>query len=250
MEVTGSGEPVTVFAHGVTGSTGETAPFAAKAPGTRVLLDLRGHGRSASPAPEAGYDHHAMRRDVAFVAGRFGATRALGVSMGGGAIMTLLAEEPDRFERLVFALPASIDAPNPSAGPLLEDLARSLETRSREDILASMESDPAQMERVARRPWLRDYVRDRVASMNATGMPRALRAFVHGAPPVDDASVLARVRAPALILAHEGDSLHDAAVARRLASLLPNAQLRVWNEPMAMFDDLGALARLVAEFLA
>ena len=61
VETEGSGQPVTVFAHGVTSSVAELQPLAARAPGTRVLFDFRGHGRSESPPEAAGYDH----RDLA-----------------------------------------------------------------------------------------------------------------------------------------------------------------------------------------
>jgi pimeloyl-ACP methyl ester carboxylesterase len=86
--------------------------------------------------------------------------------------------------------------------------------------------------------------------MNRTGVPRALRAYVSGSYPVGDAEALRRVRAPALILAHENDPIHDADVARRLAGLLPNATLRVWPEPLSMYDDVDAFATEIGDFLS
>src|SRR5437763_14276987 len=81
VEVVGSGDPVTVFAHGVTSSIAELEPLAARAPGTRVLFDFRGHGRSESPPEEAGYDHAAMPRDLKHVADPYDATQRCGISM-------------------------------------------------------------------------------------------------------------------------------------------------------------------------
>lgn len=251
IAISGTGDPVTIFVHGITGSTDELEPLATATAGTRVLLDLRGHGGSESPPDDAGcagYDHPAMRRDLEAAANHVGATRAVGLSLGAGALLNLLAEQPDRFERIVLVTPASLDGPNLAAAGLFDEMARRLETGSLEDVLAwSLEGSAAL---VARRPEWGEFIRRRVLRMNATGVPRALRAYAHGRPPVDDASSLCDIPAPALVLANEGDPIHDAVVARRIASLLPNARLKEWPEPLAMFDDPGALATLIAEFIA
>jgi pimeloyl-ACP methyl ester carboxylesterase len=250
VEVIGEAEPVSIIAHGITSSSREIAYFAAHTPGTRVLFDFRGHGASDSPPEDAGYDYPAMRRDLELVADRYGATRALGVSMGAGAMLNLLADRPDRFQRLVFFIPARIDAPNPVTAERYPALAQLLESypleEAAERALAAPESQPL----FEARPAWRELMRMRILNMNATGIPRALRAFVDGRPPVADASVLRRVTAPALILGHENDPIHPAAVARRLAELLPNAELRMWPEPLAMLDDPHGFAKLVGTFLA
>lgn len=250
VQVLGEGEPVTVFAHGLTGSIEEAEPLAARAAGTRILFDLRGHGRSGRPPAEAGYDHAAMRRDLEAVAGAYGATRAVGISVGAGAIMNLLADEPDRFERVVLFIPATIDAPNPTADALFPLEASWLETMTLEEVAARILADNEGGDLLTRRPYWRDLIRERVLRMNGDGVPRALRAFVEGEPPVKDATRLAAVTAPVLLLAHEGDPLHDAAIARRLADTFPNALLHVWAETLAMYDDLDAFAELIADFLA
>ena len=250
VETKGSGEPVTVFAHGVTSSIAELVPLAARAPGTRVLFDFRGHGQSDSPPEEVGYDHKAMRRDLEHVADRFKATHAFGISMGAGAIMSLLEDQPDRFERLVFFIPASIDAPNDGSPKTFPALAHMLETYSLEEVVARTVDAPAQAPLFARRPYWRKLWSERIMRMNQTGVPRALRAYVSGSYPVGDAEALRRVRAPALILAHENDPIHSADIARRLADLLPNATLRVWPEPLSMYDDIAAFQAEIGAFLA
>jgi pimeloyl-ACP methyl ester carboxylesterase len=250
VETTGSGEPVTVFAHGVTSSIAELEPLALRAPGTRVLFDFRGHGHSESPPEAAGYDHQAMRRDLEHVADRFEASQAFGISMGAGTILSLLEDQPDRFERLVFFIPASIDAPNDGSPTVFPALANLLETYSLEEVVARTIDAPAQAPLFARRPYWRELWRARMMRMNPTGIPRALRAYVSGSYPVGDAEALRRVRAPALILAHENDPIHSADVARRLADLLPNATLHIWPEPLSMYDDLGAFQEEISEFLA
>jgi pimeloyl-ACP methyl ester carboxylesterase len=59
------------------------------------------------------------------VADHVGATQALGVSMGAGALCTLLATTPLRFERLVFVMPAVLDRPrtDDAMDRLLEEAA-------------------------------------------------------------------------------------------------------------------------------
>lgn len=248
VEARGNGPPVSVFAHGITSSSAEVAPFARRTPGTRVLFDFRGHGRSESPAPEAGYDHAAMARDLSFVAERAGARRAFGVSMGAGALLRLAAERPDRFERIGLLLPSLIDEPA-AARPQFPALADLLESKPLEEVAEAELASPVHAPLLARRPWWRRLIRQRILRMNATGVPRALRAYAAGDPPLADADALRAVRAPVLVLAHEGDPVHPAAVARRLGELLPNATVRVWEEPLAMLDDVEAFARLVGGFL-
>ncbi|MBI4728660.1 MAG: alpha/beta hydrolase [Acidobacteria bacterium] len=245
----GEGEPVTVFAHGVTSSADEVAPMAARAPGTRVLFDFRGHGRSDSPPERAGYGHDAMRRDLETVADRFGATRAFGVSMGAGAIMNLLADHPDRFERVAFFIPASIDSSARQAADSFIAFAERLETGDLDAVAEMLLAAPEFAPLFERRPRWRALVRRRVMRMNATGVSRALRAFAAGPAPVADSEALRRVAAPALVLGHEGDPIHPAAVARRLGELLPGAEVRIWPEPLSMLDRPAEFAALVGRFL-
>ena len=250
IEVMGDGDPVTVFAHGITSSSREISPFTWRTRGTRVLFDFRGHGRSDSPPEVAGYDYPSMRRDLEFVADRFAATRALGVSMGAGALLNLLADQPERFERLLFFIPARIDEPNPASKERYPVLAHLLETYPLEEVADRVIEAPESQPLFAARPAWRELMRARILGMNATGVPRALRAFVDGRPPVSDAALLRRVEAPALVLAHENDPIHPAAVARRLGELLPNAEVRIWAEQLAMLDDFGAFADTVGSFLS
>ena len=250
VETIGSGEPVTVYAHGVTSSIAELEPLAARAPGTRVLFDFRGHGHSETPPESAGYDHASMRRDLEHVADRYEATQAFGISMGAGAILSLLEDHPDKFERLVFFIPASIDAPNEGSPIAFPAMAHMLETYTLEEVVTRTIDAPAQAPLFERRPYWRALWRERILRMNRVGIPRALRAYVSGTYPMRDASALKRVHAPVLILGHENDPIHDASVARRLADLLPNATLKLWDEPLEMYDDVDRFATLIGDFLA
>ena len=249
VEVMGEGEPVTVFAHGITSSLQEIAAFGWRTAGTRVLFDFRGHGLSDSPPADAGYDTPCMRRDLEFVADAYGATRALGVSMGAGALLHLLADRPDRFDRLLFFIPARIDSNTSVSKDRYPAMAELLETLPLEQVADMMVDAPESQPLFVSRPAWRDLIRARVLRMNSTGVPRALRAFATGRPPVTDASVLKKITAPALVLGHENDPIHPADVARRLADLLPNADVRIWPEPLAMLDDFATFAETVGSFL-
>jgi pimeloyl-ACP methyl ester carboxylesterase len=250
VDVMGEGEPVTVVAHGITSCSEEIAYFAHNAAGTRVLFDFRGHGRSESPPEEAGYDYPAMRRDLEFVADRYTATRAFGVSLGAGAILNLVADRPDRFDRIALFIPARIDSAHEAAKDRYPPLAHLLETLTLEEVADLAMAAPESKPLFETRPQWRHLIRARIMRMNSTGVPRALRASVDGAQPLTNASVLRRVTAPTLILAHQGDPLHPEHVARRLAELLPNAELRMWPEPLAMLDDPLGFAKEVGAFLS
>jgi 3-oxoadipate enol-lactonase len=113
--VTGAGDPVTVFAHGLGQTIPETRPLGSKVAGTRVFFAFRGHGRS--PAPDSPWGYAELARDLRAVADAHGATRAVGASLGAAALCRLLADSPDRFERLVFFLPAVLDEPRRGAVP-------------------------------------------------------------------------------------------------------------------------------------
>ncbi|HEX2774104.1 MAG TPA: alpha/beta fold hydrolase, partial [Micromonosporaceae bacterium] len=107
--VTGAGEPTTVFAHGFAAGIAVTRPLGSAVAGRRVFFQFRGHGRSDAPAGPWTYDD--LASDLRAVADLNGATRALGVSLGAGALTALLAQSPQRFERVVFFLPAVVDRP-------------------------------------------------------------------------------------------------------------------------------------------
>ncbi|MFY9587799.1 MAG: alpha/beta hydrolase [Actinomycetota bacterium] len=249
VDMVGEGDPVTIVAHGITSSSEEIAAFVWQTPGTRILFDFRGHGRSESPPEEAGYDTAAMRKDLEFVADRYGATQALGVSMGSSATLHLLADDPDRFSRLLFFIPSRIDKNTEVSKERYPALAHMLETMPLEDVADAIVNAPESQPLINARPAWRELMRARVLRMNATGVPRALRAFAVGAPPCPDAMVLKRVSAPALILAHEDDPIHPSEVARQLADLLPNAEVRVWPAPLAMLDDFAGFSKTIADFL-
>ncbi len=214
----GSGSPVTVFAHGLGGSASETRPLATGVPGTRVLLSFRGHGTSG-PLP-GGWDYDLLAADLRSVADEVGATRAVGLSLGAGALMRLLASDPGRFARVAFLLPAAIDRTRADGATLrLQELGDAIDGGDLDDVHAILMHDvPAA---VRDRRGVATLVRRRAVQLQQRPAPRPLR----DDRPLVDRGVLGTVTVPALVVGQEGDPLHRLDVAAELAGLLPGARL-------------------------
>lgn len=245
--VTGSGAPVTVVAHGLGASTAETRPLVSGVPGTRLFPVAAGHGDvPAGPAP---YDYARLGSDLEQVADDSGATQALGVSMGAGALLSLLARRPDRFARVVLLLPAALDRPRTDAAVLrLSGLAAALERGDAPAVAAWVAAElPPDLHDV---PGVRPYLAARAAHLLASpGLPAALRGLP-AASPVPDRSLLGAVTADVLLLAQEGDPLHPAQVARELAAVLPRSRLVVLDRPGGVVRERDRVRALVREALS
>ncbi|MGH2723398.1 MAG: alpha/beta fold hydrolase [Actinomycetota bacterium] len=247
FDVVGEGEPVAVVGHGLTGSRRDFALLAPFMPGTTVLFDFRGHGDSERP-PAGAYTMDHFAGDVDRVAAAHGATAVVGVSLGGGATLRLLTRTPDRFERLVFLLPARLERSDAAHRRLLR-LAALLESRSADEVADVIVAEEDAMGVFDGAPGARDRRRAAILAMNRDGIPHAIRGCIDD-PPIRDATPLAGVTAPALVIGQEGDPVHDAAVARELAGSLPNAELVMFGSPREMLDQVIPLTQRVAAFLA
>jgi 3-oxoadipate enol-lactonase len=246
VETDGEGEPVTVLAHGLTNSCNELAAFTPMVPGTKVRFCFRGHGHSSTP--ESGYRFADFARDLDAVAASFGATRAVGTSLGAGAICHLLERHPDRFDRLVFLLPAALDLPFRHRDAFLHT-AELLETLPKREAIEAILSDGGRLAKYEEAPWLRDFDLALWEEMNPIGVARAIREVVDDVA-VQDRDSLRAVDAPTMIVSREGDLIHPAELGRILAGLLPNAELVVAPSEEALIESIPALVTRVAEFLS
>ncbi|HEY7399332.1 MAG TPA: alpha/beta fold hydrolase [Actinomycetota bacterium] len=246
VEIDGEGEPVTVLAHGLTNSCNELAAFTPMVPGTKVRFCFRGHGHSSTPA--SGYRFADFARDLDAVAASFGATRAVGTSLGAGAICHLLERRPDRFERLVFLLPAALDLPFGHRDVFLHT-AKLLETLPKDEAIEAILSDGGRLAKYEEAPWLRDFDLALWEEMNPVGVARAIREVVDDTA-VRDRESLRAVSAPVLIVCREGDLIHPAELGRILAGLLPNAELIVAASEDELIATIPSLVTRVAEFLS
>ncbi|AYF31381.1 alpha/beta hydrolase [Micromonospora tulbaghiae] len=243
--VTGTGDPVTVFAHGLGSGIATTRPFGSGVTGRRVFFQFRGHGRSDSPPGPWSYLD--LARDLRAMADLSGATRAFGASLGAGALCRLLAESPERFERLVFFLPAVLDTPRGEAARarltgLLDAVAEGDASALADAV--SLELPPS----VRNTPAGWAYLRQRLDQLLRDGLAPGL-ADLPAQAPLDDAGSLAAVTAPALVIAAAEDDVHPVAVAERLAAALPNATLHVYDRPGVLWTERADLRERVSEFL-
>jgi 3-oxoadipate enol-lactonase len=247
VEVDGAGDPVTVVAHGLTNSCTELAAFTPLVRGTKVRFCFRGHGHSGV-APVGAYRFADLARDLLAVADEYAATRAVGTSMGAGAITHVLGEDPDRFDRIVLLLPAALDVPLAEHDGF-DRTVRILETLEKEQAIEAILSDPDRAGLYAEAPWLRDLDMILWHDMNPVGLARAIREVVRDVA-ISDRELLRKVSAPALLICREGDRIHPAQLGRVLAGLLPNSELIVLGSDRAFMASIPDLVERVSAFLA
>ncbi|MDR7302324.1 alpha/beta fold hydrolase [Haloactinomyces albus] len=242
-KVHGSGSPVTLVVHGLGATEGEARIPASGVRGTRVVVTLPGHGDAAA-APTGYWDYGRVAEDVLAIADEVAATRAVGVSLGAGALIRIAAEEPDRFERLALLLPASLDRPRDEAAtaPFMR-LADAVDAAA-SDGGASLRalvtrSLPAGME-------VGDHAEQRAAALRRLGS--ALRALP-GKCPVDDAAPLAAVTSDVLVVGATDDELHSPEVAKEVARAFPDARLELLPSAAPMVTHRHELRSLLTGLL-
>jgi len=242
--VTGGGVPATVFAHGLAGSIDETRPFGSGVAGTRVFFHFRGHGSSGGS--EAPWTYDATAADVRAVMQRYDARRGLGVSLGSGALLRVAANEPAAFDRLVLVLPATIDRPRQDAAVSLMARAELVEHRDLDGLAASLVAE--QPVGVRDRPDVRLWAQRQARRLSSTTVARALRELPPQHP-ISSRDQLADVRCPVLVIGQEGDAAHPASIARELASLLPDADLEVYDDGGVLWSHRAEVRRRISTFL-
>ncbi|TDB72440.1 alpha/beta fold hydrolase [Micromonospora sp. KC723] len=243
--VTGAGDPVTVFAHGLGNGIATTRPFGSAVVGRKIFFQFRGHGRS--DAPPGPWSYLDLARDLRAVADLGNATRAFGASLGAGALCRLLADSPDRFERLVLLLPAVLDtARGPGAWQRLTDLLDAVSTGDASAVadVVSLELPPP----VRNTPAGWAYLRQRLDQLLRDGLAPSLADLAEQAP-LADVGALAAVTAPALVIGCAGDDLHPVYVAEQVAAALPHATLHVYDRPGFAWTDRADLRERISTFL-
>jgi len=240
--VLGGGEPVTVFAHGLGGSSAEVRPFAARAPGTRVLLSFRGHGDS--DALPGGWDYDLLAADVLAVADRVGASACVGLSVGSGALLRVLRDAPHRFDRLAFVLPAALDAPRTDGASLrLARLGDAIDAGDAAHVSALLLGEvPAHLQSSRA---VRLLLHRRAIELVRRPAPVPLRAD----RPLQDRAVLHDVRAACLVVGQQDDPLHPLVLAQELAEVLPAASLLALPAGGVFWTAARAVQNALAEHL-
>jgi len=244
---TGSGSPATIFAHGLAGSIPTTRPFGSGVRGSRTFLHFRGHGASSAVAG-APWTYPALAGDLAAVADHVGATQALGVSMGAGALCSLLARFPLRFDRLVFVMPAVLDRRRTDDAmgrfALMAQCADNYDVGALTALLLDGEPPGLRTE-----PAVQLWCRRQAAMLVGTTVAGALRELPAEVP-LTDRGVLAAVTAPVLVIAQEQDPAHPVWVAEQLAASLPDARLEVLARGGIMWHHRAVMRELLGSFLS
>ncbi len=243
--ISGTGEPATVFAHGLAGDITGTRPLGSAVTGRRVFVHLRGHGRSdAPPGPWTFAD---LAGDLRAAADLSGATRAVGVSMGAAALCRLLADTPDRFDRVVLYLPAPLDGTRPPvATARLRRLLTAVESGEAAAVAEAVEAEMPPSVRNTPAGW--SHLRQRVEQLQRDGLAPELETLWN-VPAVPDDAAMTAVTARALVIGCRGDEIHPVAVAERLAGLLPHADLHVYDRPAMLWHNRADLRARISAFL-
>ena len=247
VEIDGDGEPVTVLAHGLTNSCRELAAFTPLVPGTKVRFCFRGHGHSRT-SPDAGFRFADFADDLEAVADAYGATCAVGTSLGAGAIGNLLTRRPDRFERMVFLLPAGLDRPF-QYKERFHHMASQVQGRTPEQAVDALLSDTERVNEYLAMPWRIELDRALWEHGEPDALARAIRGVIEDFP-VSDRELLRAVTAPVLLICVDDDPIHPVELGRILADLLPNAELMEYANVEELFSAIAAIAQRVAAFLA
>jgi pimeloyl-ACP methyl ester carboxylesterase len=241
----GTGEPSTLFVHGLAGSITSTRPYAGRVSGRRTFVHIAGHGASAPP-PAVTYP--ALSREVWAAADHAEATSVLGISMGAGAVLNGLTHDPARFRAVVLVLPAALDRPRTSDAALtrfhtLADLVDTGDVGAVADHLYAQEP-PDVADGATVWCWCREQ-----AELLVAGSPQAALRQVPHEVPVPDRSALASVSAPVLVLAQEDDDVHPVDVARDVAHSLPQAHLEVFGPGGLVWAHRERVRAIVGEFV-
>ena len=247
----GSGDPI-VLLHGLTDSLFVWDPWVGQLSRyARVIrLDLPGHGLTG-PDPQGRYAWSEIADLVVRFLDQLGFARAIlvGSSWGGAIAWQLAARYPERVDRLVLVAPVGYTAggqlpwllwllAHPVAGPLMARLTpRRLFMRRVRHIYA----DPTRADRVQAERQYRLFRR--------AGNRDALSAILRAGVALETKALLARVRAPTLLLWGAADPVLPSTLAHCFARDIANAELvmipGVGHAPMLELPE-QSVAKLLA----
>ncbi|GAA4516542.1 hypothetical protein GCM10023159_28270 [Brevibacterium yomogidense] len=245
----GTGEPVTLFAHGFSGQIRDTRPFAAGIDGTRALVHLGGHGGRLSPG--AGWDYGTIASQLSEMLARTQATRALGVSMSAGGLARLLTSgDPHAaaLEKVAFVLPASWAGFSPALAQAIDDsLARLralLAGGDRDGIVDYFLSrEPAEVQALEpARAWARQKVDALLDTDLSDGVGLAAKIAV------DSPEAAQHFTGDVLVLTHEDDPSHPVEVARDYADAFPQARLEILPPGSILWRGRARIREILNEF--
>jgi len=243
--VSGSGEPATLFAHGLAGSITETRPFGSGVRGTRVFFHFRSHGTSV--AAETPWTYAALEAELLSVRDAFDARRGLGVSLGAGALLRAATSQPSSFDRLVLVLPPALDKPRTGRALHRVDVMASYAKADDAEGLAA-ELLAEQPEDLRARSVVQVWARQQAERLLQPTVRRVMRDIPRMCP-LEDKSALARISCPVLVIGQEGDEAHPSGLVHELVEAVPDAQGKVFGPGGVPWTSRAELRALIGAFL-
>jgi 3-oxoadipate enol-lactonase len=245
-EIAGRKDAPVLLLGGSLGTT--TAMWDGQAPLTQrvrtVLYDHRGHGRS--PAPPGPYEIADLGRDVLALMDRLGLERAShgGVSLGGMVAMWLAANAPDRVERLILICTSAHMPPASAWAERAATVRRTGGTEAIADAVVDRWLTPAYA--AARRDVL-GTLRD----MLLAAPPEGYAACCEAIQRMDQRPLLARIRAPTLVISGADDQAAPPEHQRLIADAIPGARHEVLSPAahIAPVEQADAINSLILEHM-
>ncbi|MFD8598113.1 alpha/beta fold hydrolase [Kitasatospora sp. NPDC059646] len=203
--------------------------------------DARGHGHSTGRPVPADYGYPALAADLLALCDHLSPDRpvtGIGASMGSATVLWAALARPERFDRLVLAVPAVAWAAREPRRAGLRAAAALVERRGTATLRAAAKigGPPAVLTEAPQ------YATEFDAAEHL--VPAILRAAAEADLPAPER--LRDLPHPALVLAWPTDPVHPAGTARTLAAHLPDARLHT----AGTLADIRNWGRLVADFLA
>jgi len=190
-----------------------------------VSYDARGHGLSEGAAESDDYVWASLADDLLALVDHLSPdepVRAVGISMGTATILTALTIAPHRFAAVALGAPPTAWETRAGQAAVYEELARAAEVKTADELAALLARMPG--------PPIFDGVQGWPGASAAQHalLPAILRGA--GRSDLPDPDALAALDVPALILAWDTDPSHPVSTARRLADLLPGAEMHLSEE--------------------
>ena len=246
-EVTGPAHLPTVVLTGSLGSTTQTWRPQVEALSQHfrvVAVDTRGHGRS--PVPPAPYDVEDLAADLERLLDRLGVerTHAVGLSLGGLAVMALAATRPERLDRVAVLCTSARFTP----ATAWADRAHLVETVGLPSIASAVVARWFTEAHRLADPDLVAWAEKMLCSIDPVAYAACCRLLVDA----DVRYALPAIRAPLLAVAGAEDPATPAAHLQAIVDLVPGARLAVVEGAahLANLDQPEIVNELLVDHLA
>lgn len=245
-EISGSG-PVVMFAHSLGSdlSIWEAQRSALAKRHTVLAYDLRGHGQTT--APTGAYSFDLLAADAVALLDALGIERTsfVGISLGGMVGQALALMAPSRLEKLVLA-DTACRYPH-EAQAAWPDRIRQIEANGLAPLIAPTLERWFTASYRAARPELVARIGNLIRNTPPAGYIGCCHAIAH----LDFYARLAAIEVPTLVLVGAQDAGTPPAMAREIASAIPNARLEIipGAAHLGNIEQADAFNRLLLDFL-